>query len=383
MTVSESNVSSVSIAAKVSSQPKRVLSFVLRTVWAAIVLAGVSVLWVILFILFLPFLGLASLLHWSARFQTQGAGKDRNACQGPAVASVSDHMCDSELIFDRRNDISKLFGCNTRSVPYRWSLFERRLAELKARGSDLNALDFGAGSLRDSYELSNLGLNVVSVDLDDEILRRYFESYVWGSSPPTLFTGPFEELALKTGPHSFQLAIAFDVVEHLEDPSQFCKHLHLLLEEQGALFTIVPNRHTIFERYFRHTIRKQKKNGLVWKRGVPHLQFKSPAEWVDFFESHGFKILEHDMAIGFFVNDCWHGLIGLPLRVFVCPVLAMFAYVLNVNIDVVAFEKAFTPSWLMKRVNVLDQVLKNRLKTRFAWNLIIAEKADVPNQNSA
>ena len=374
MTVSESNASSVSIAAKVSSQPKRVLSFALRTVWAAIVLAGVSVLWVVLFILFLPFLALASLLQWSARFQTQGAGKDAKAYEKPALASVANPAPDSELIFDRRNDISKLFGCNTRNVPYRWALFARRLAQLKARSSNLKALDFGAGSLRDSYELSNLGFKVVSVDLDEDILRRYFESYVWGSSPPTLFTSPFEELVLKTGPNCFQLAIAFDVVEHLEDPSQFCKQLHLLLDKRGTLLTIVPNRHSIFEKYFRHTITKQRKKGLAWKRGVPHLQFKSPAEWVDFFESNGFKILEHDMTIGFFVNDCWHGLIGLPLRVFVCPVLAMFAYVLGVKIDVGAFERAFTPSWLMKRVNVLDDVLKSRLKNRFAWNLIIAEK---------
>ena len=371
MTVSDSNVSSASIAAKVSSQPKRVLSFALQTVWAAIVLAGVSVLWVVLFILFLPFLVLASLFRWPARLQTQGNGK--NAAQ-PAVASFTNAAPDSQLIFDRRSDISKLFGCNTRNVPYRWDLFARRLAHIKAGSSDLNALDFGAGSLRDSYELSNLGFKVVSVDLDQDILHRYFESYVWPSSPPTLFTGPFEELVSKTGPSSFQLAIAFDVVEHLEDPSQFCKHLHPLLEQRGTLFTIVPNRHSIFEKYFRHTIRKQRKKGLAWKPGVPHLQFKSPAEWRDFFESHGFKVLEHDMTIGFFVNDCWHGLIGLPLRVFVCPVLAMFAYVLRVKIDVGAFERAFTPGWLMKRVNVLDQVLKNQLKNRFGWNLIIAEK---------
>ncbi len=371
MTVSESNVSSVSIAAKVSSQPKRVLSFALRALWAAMVFAAVSILWVVLFILFLPFLAVASLLQRT----------EKNASAEPAVASVTDLVPDSELIFDRRNDISKLFGCNTRNVPYRWSIFSRRLAELKSRSSELNALDFGAGSLRDSYELSNLGFKVVSVDLDEEILRRYFESYVWGAAPATLFTKPFEDLVLQIGPNSFQLAIAFDVVEHLEDPAYFCKHLHSLLDEHGTLLTIVPNRHTVFEKYFRHTITKQRKKGLTWKRGVPHLQFKSPAEWREFFESHGFKVLEHDMTIGFFVNDCWHGLLGLPLRVFVGPVLAMFAYVLNVKIDVVAFERAFTPSWLMKRVDVLDQLLKSRLKNRFAWNLIVAEKASGVDHN--
>ena len=148
------------------------------------------------------------------------------------------------------------------------------------------------------------------------------------------------------------------------------------------LFTIVPNGRSVFERYFRHTIRKQRKKGLAWKPGVPHLQFKTPTEWRAFLENHGFKVLEHNMTIGFLVNDCWHGLIALPLRVYVCPVLAMIAYLLRVNIDVVAFEGAFTPAWLMKRVDALDQVLKQALKNRFAWNLIIAQKASATNQSS-
>jgi len=374
MTASESNVSAVSIATKVLRRPTRVLSFLIRSVWAAIVLTGVCVLWLVLFIVFLPFLALASLFNWSSRSKSQGA----TTYEPPEVATVTD----SELVFDRRNDVSKLFGCNTRNVQYRWDLFQRRLAELKVQSSDLNALDFGAGSLRDSYELSKLGFKVVSVDLDEEILRRYFESYRWASSPPTLFTKPFEELVLQTGPGFFHLAIAFDVIEHLENPADFCKHLHSLLKEQGMLFTIVPNGRSVFERYFRHTIRKQRKKGLAWKPGVPHLQFKSPTEWGAFLKNHGFKVLEHNMTIGFLVNDCWHGLIALPLRVYVCPVLAMIAYLLRVNIDVVAFEGAFTPAWLMKRVDALDQVLKQALKNRFAWNLIIAQKASATNQSS-
>jgi SAM-dependent methyltransferase len=254
-------------------------------------------------------------------------------------------------------------------------LFASRLDEIKSKCAKPNALDFGAGSLRDSYELSKLGFRVVSVDLDEEILSRYCESYDWDSqSAPTLFTSPLESLALQTGQNFFDLAIAFDVIEHLEDPVHYCRQIRSLLREQGMLFTIVPNRRSIFETYFRHTVKRQREKGVPLKPGVPHLQFKTPAEWRQFFENNGFRVLEHDMTIGFLVNDCWNGLLGLPLRVYVCPVLQMLGHILRLNFNASDFEQAFSPSWMMERVNVWDQFLRKPLKNRFGWNLIIAQK---------
>lgn len=62
--------------------------------------------------------------------------------------------------FDRTDDVSKLDGCNTRNVEYRWDVFAKELANVP-RGSE--ALDFGAGSLRDSFELTKRGYNVISI----------------------------------------------------------------------------------------------------------------------------------------------------------------------------------------------------------------------------
>jgi len=80
------------------------------------------------------------------------------------------------------------------------------------------------------------------------------------------------------------------------------------------------------------------------------------------------------MMIGFLVNDCWVGLFGLPLRVYVCPVLQMLAHILHLNFQADAFERSFYPAWLMERVNVWDQLLKQPLKDRFGWNLIVAQR---------
>lgn len=341
--------------------------FSLRLIWALIVLLVVCIVWVFLFLLFLPFIVVAALI-----------GPGSPATENPEslnhkLHSESETDSSQPLIFDRRGDISKLFGCNTRNVRYRWNLFASRLEQIRANVESPTALDFGAGSLRDSYELARLGFCVTSVDLDPAVMQRYYRSYDWSrfQCPPTIFTEPLEKLK---GDSRFHLAIAFDVIEHLEDPAAYCRDINSLLNEGGLFFSIVPNRRSIFERYFRHSITKQIANGIPFVPGVPHLQFKLPSEWRELFEQSGFKIVEHDMAIGFFVNDCWTGLLGLPLRVYVTPVMARVAHLLRLNFNQVAFEESFSPPWLMQRVDVLDQLVKKQFASRFGWNLIVATK---------
>ena len=65
--------------------------------------------------------------------------------------------------FDRTDDVSKIMGCNTRGVEYRWSTLSNVLATIPV-GS--NALDFGAGSLRESFDLAVRGFNVTSIDIE-------------------------------------------------------------------------------------------------------------------------------------------------------------------------------------------------------------------------
>ena len=50
------------------------------------------------------------------------------------------------------------------------------------------------------------------------------------------------------------------------------------------------------------------------------------------------------------------------------------AHAMGVNFNQVAFEEKFSPPWLMKRVDVLDQMCKKQLAPRFGWNLIVATK---------
>ena len=348
----------------------RFVFFSLRLVWALIVLFVVCVAWLVLFLVFLPFLVVATLISPKSHARQQSQVLTQEVNSGEDADSAV------PLIFDRRHDISKLFGCNTRNVQYRWDVFASRLEQLRKDVATPQALDFGAGSLRDSYELAQLGFCVTSVDLDPNVMQRYYRSYDWGAvrCPPKIFTQPLDKLKDEPGRSDFHLAIAFDVIEHLEDPSGYCCKIHSLLDEGGLFFSIVPNKRSLFERYFKYSITKQRAKGIPFVPGVPHLQFKSPSEWEELFRQCGFQILQHDMTIGFFVNDLWVGMLGLPIRIYVAPVLGRLAAMLRIKFDEAAFESAFSPAWLMKRVDVLDQLLKKQLASRFGWNLIVATK---------
>lgn len=366
---------SESIAVKLVKRPSQVLRFSLRFVWALVVLVAVCLVWLTLFVIFLPFILLSEVFGLKRRLQPSDQISDSDDASSSDAEQVFESSDNQEFVFDRRRDVSKLYGCNTRSVKYRWTIFADRLKEIRTKFAEPNALDFGAGSLRDSYELAKLGFRVVSIDLESELLESYAKAYDWTHvRRPQFFTAPFEELEAQTGPGHFQLALSFDVIEHLEDPAGYLRQLRPLLDESGLLFAIVPNRLSLFERHFKRTLKKQRSRGMPLKRGVPHLQFKSPSEWKAFFEAHGFRIVEHDMTLGFFVNDCWNGLLSVPLRVHVEPVLSQIAFRLRIRFDAEAFERFFLPAWLMERIHVLDMLLRRPLKNRFGWNLFVAQK---------
>jgi len=333
-----------------------------RVVLAGAVLVAVCVAWLILFLLFAPFLLIASII---------GQPNPRHSRDEKLVATNTQSAI--PLIFDRRNDVSKLYGCNTRNVRYRWSLFEERLDHLQRQFEMPRALDFGAGSLRDTYELAHRGFKVTAFDLNDAVLQRYYESYDWtrAATTPAVLSGSLEDLS-RSDP--VQLIIAFDVIEHLEDPASYVQAFNKLLCDGGFLFTIVPNRRSLFERYFRRSLGRRIKRGAVMEPGVPHIQFKSPEEWDRFFEANGFRIVDRDMTIGHFVNDWWNGLLAVPLRTYVYPALEVIAYRGKFRWKVSRIEATFCPPWLMERVDVLDQWLKSWSKCCFGWNLIVAQK---------
>lgn len=351
---------------RVNTSVAKLLRSASRVVLAAVVLAAVCVAWLVLFLLFAPFLLIGEIIRLL---------KPAIATDKEIRVSIKTPEGAEPLIFDRRHDVSKLYGCNTRNVRYRWSLFETHLAQLQRQFDAPAALDFGAGSLRDSYELARRGFKVTSFDLNEVVLKRYCDSYDWSTTHrPTLMAGSLDDLVNHNAPESVQLAIAFDVIEHLDNPAEYIQAINRILAKDGYLFTIVPNKRSLFERYFKRSLAQQLKRGTKLEPGVPHIQFKTPEEWEDFFRANGFRIVAHEMTIGHFVNDWWNGLLSIPLRTWVYPVLEVIAYRRKRAIDAGRLERALCPPWLMERVDFFDSLLKPVLQSRFGWNLIVAQR---------
>jgi 2-polyprenyl-3-methyl-5-hydroxy-6-metoxy-1,4-benzoquinol methylase len=330
----------------------------------------IPVAWSGLFLLFIvPALAVFALRKVRGRLSWNGA-HDWSAEPMPSSGAPTRSGV-TAIVFDRRLDVSKLEGCNTRNVQFRWSIFARWVARLVQRRPDATALDFGAGSLRDTYQLATLGLKVDALDLNAEQLREGYGAYQWAqvAHQPDLIAGPIGRIAANA--EKYDLIIAFDVIEHLIDLDTNLKTLRGLLKSDGLLFITVPNRRSLIERFFRMFHRRRLSRGIMDSSGVPHVNFHTPAEWVHLFRDYGFSILDRDMAIGFLVNDVWHALFGIPTRVFVDPVIQNCHARLGRAYRPGDFERMLYPKWWMRLVNELDEVLKPICHPLWGWNLFV------------
>ncbi|MGB9115393.1 class I SAM-dependent methyltransferase [Bradyrhizobium sp.] len=268
--------------------------------------------------------------------------------------------------FDRTDDVSKLDGCNTRNVEYRWDLFSRELANIPP-GSE--ALDFGAGSLRDSFELAKRGYNVTSVDLDRDLLLSYQADYDWPTNGTTRKIVTGQDLAgflSQIESEKFSLIICFDVLEHLEYPASILRQMRASLTPDGRLFITVPNGRTLYELWFRFILIASGIIGKKLRPGEPHLQRNSPERWKQILSEAGLGVLHHDMQIGFFVNTAC-ALAQIPLYTFGRLVRAMgFVFPTDKILDIVCSKRA------MASLNKIDGKTKRYLSGLYGWNLFIA-----------
>jgi SAM-dependent methyltransferase len=336
-----------------------------RGICAPAILVILPCVWIIQLVLFTPFLFLALFLpRRTRRFQEPTPSNNGYRPQ--------------QFVFDRLFDVSKLYGCNTRNVRYRWTIFLEAVQVIKnrvARDRSLVALDFGAGSLRDTYELARLGFRVTANDLNADAVQEGIKFYDWStvSHRPSITIGP---LAGHGAAERYDMITAFDVIEHLDFPEEVLRIFRERLEGDGMILVTVPNRRSLWERIYRRAHKRRQKRGLVHEiPGMPHVQFRTPAEWESFFCAQGFIIYRHDMAIGVLVNDCWAGFYSLLATIFIEPILVRVAAKLDLVYRRRSFQELFYPSRLMDLVDRLDVALKPVLHHWWGWNLFVLKKS--------
>lgn len=265
--------------------------------------------------------------------------------------------------FDRVHDVSKLIGCYTRGVEYRWSIFTSHLEDLPPSAL---ALDFGSGSLRETYDLSQRGFRAVALDLDEARMKRFAESYPW-PEPPTLVAGTPHDLLQHIDTERFSLMLLFDVLEHVDSPGAILEEIVPLLAPKGLVFVSAPNKYAVSEIMRRIVLWGMKACRWRWTPGVPHIQFKTHGQWVRLFEDNGLKVLEHDHAIGFLVNTV-AALLFLPLSV-----LARLT-----RLPFNRLRPLFEQSRIPKLLDRVDRRCPRWMRGLWGWNLYVLQRSGDP-----
>jgi 2-polyprenyl-3-methyl-5-hydroxy-6-metoxy-1,4-benzoquinol methylase len=268
--------------------------------------------------------------------------------------------------FDRVDDVSKIEGCNTRGIEYRWSIFSKVIATFPV-GS--NALDFGAGSLRESFDLAVRGFNVTSVDIDSGLMSAYKASYDWpanGTSHFIIGTGDLTEGLEKIAGQKFALVTCFDVLEHLDNPESLLRLLKPYISDDGKIFITVPNGRTLFELAFRFDLLLARATKRYIRPGEPHLQRNSPEKWKQIIVRAGYNILQHEIEIGFFANTV-AAVVQLPLAL-----SGRILRKLGVNVDALALSERICSGTRMAAIDRIDKKTKSIFRGLYGWNLFVA-----------
>jgi SAM-dependent methyltransferase len=271
--------------------------------------------------------------------------------------------------FDRINDVSKIEGCNTRNVEYRWDIFSKEVATIPAGA---RALDFGAGSLRESHDLAVRGFAVTSIDLNSELLAAYKAEYSWPDNGRIELVGSDGELAdglKKIGDKTFDLVTCFDVLEHLDDPAGMLRSLRNHMNDGGKIFITVPNGRSLIEIVWRIDLLIARATKRYLRPGEPHVQRNSPEKWKRIIENSGFAVIRHDMAIGFFVNT-FAALVQVPMALG-----GRILRKMGVKIDALGIARKICNSRTMNALDVLDRKTKAIFAPLYGWNLFVAVSA--------
>jgi 2-polyprenyl-3-methyl-5-hydroxy-6-metoxy-1,4-benzoquinol methylase len=275
-------------------------------------------------------------------------------------------MDNSNRIFDRIHDVSKIDGCNTRGVEYRWQTFSKEIATIPAGSS---ALDFGAGSLRESFDLAVRGFNVTSIDLNGGLLASYKADYAWpdnGTTHELVGTDYLTDGLAKISGKTFDLITCFDVLEHVDDPTTVLRELRKHLNDGGKIFITVPNGRSLFEIAWRIDLLIARATKRYLRPGEPHVQRNSPKKWGQIITESGFSVAQHEMAIGFFANTA-AALVQLPLTLG-----ARLLRKAGIKVDATRLCDKICSHERMAAIDRLDRKTKAMFDPLYGWNLFVA-----------
>lgn len=172
-----------------------------------------------------------------------------------------------------------------------------RLAQKLSSFTNKTVLDFGCGNGAQTVQFAESGCKIFAVDIDEEdlhTLRRFINENHTRALQPVRYDGAHLPFASA----SVDLALSFEVLEHVPDETVALNEIHRVLKPRGEIIFSVPNKGWIFETHGAHLPL------LPWNRvpffsWLPHFIHRRFAkariyrrrDIVRLLHRHGFEIL--------------------------------------------------------------------------------------------
>ncbi len=159
---------------------------------------------------------------------------------------------------------------------------------------DDKVINLGCGSGPQAIVYSKQYKEMVGVDINKKRLEESKEIIrIYGVKNYTTLWANVEAIPLPS--HSFDKAIAIDIIEHVQNPKKLSSEANRLLKENGELLITFPAMHDKFTNFISkigHCILRRKKkkiNSTQWDPDAHNREYPLK-EWIAIVESCGFKL---------------------------------------------------------------------------------------------